>query len=242
MTENTIWNMGKERVLNLFFPLRCPVCDRPVPYGEGRICQNCAGKLKRIEPPYCMKCGKSLCREEEYCRDCRSRTHHFLRGRALYEYRSAAVGIYRFKYASREEYALFYAEQMALGLKEFVRWIKPEGIVPVPLSKERLKLRGYNQAELLAKEVGRILHIPVYTNLAKRIKNTVPQKELNEKQRQNNLKKAFKIEPDVVKLKTITIIDDIYTTGTTMDALAEVFLEAGAENVYFMTLAIGSTD
>ena len=86
------------------------------------------------------------------------------------------------------------------------------------------------------------MHIPVYTNLAKRIKNTVPQKELNEKQRQNNLKKAFKIEPDVVKLKTIIIIDDIYTTGTTMDALAEVFLEAGAENVYFMTLAIGSTD
>ena len=75
-----------------------------------------------------------------------------------------------------------------------------------------------------------------------RVKNTIPQKELNLIQRQNNLKKAFKIVANDVKLKTIILIDDIYTTGSTMDALTAVLLEAGVEKVYFLTLSIGGPD
>ena len=231
---------GKMNYLKeLLFPLRCPVCDRPIPFREGKVCKACKDKLQWIKPPYCMRCGKSLYQEKEYCRDCRDKKHLFLRGRAVFEYTSIAYSIYRFKYGSRQEYAPFLGMCMAYALEDFVRQIKPDGLIPVPLSKERFAKRGYNQAELLARQVGKVLNIPVYSHLVMRIKNTVPQKELNEKQRQNNLKKAFKMVPNVVKLKTIIIIDDIYTTGATIDALSEVFLESGTREIYFMTLAIG---
>ena len=105
--------------------------------------------------------------------------------------------------------------------------------------KERV--RGYNQAEVLAKEIGKRLDIPVRTNIVKRTRNTVPMKKLDEKARRNNLKKAFKVALNDVKLKSIIIIDDIYTTGSTIDEIAHEFRQVGVEKIYFCTLAIGQT-
>lgn len=99
--------------------------------------------------------------------------------------------------------------------------------------------RGYNQAALLAAELGKQLDIPVLTGFVERTRNTRPQKELEGAKRQNNLKKAFKIVQNDVKLNTIVIIDDIYTTGSTIDAVAQACREAGVKHVYFAALAIG---
>ena len=112
--------------------------------------------------------------------------------------------------------------------------------MPVPLSRKRLHTRGYNQAALLAKELGKCLDIPVWEHAVSRVRNTVPQKELNAAERQNNLKKAFKIASNDVKLSTIIIVDDIYTTGSTIDALTEVLQNAGAKKVGFVSLSTGS--
>jgi ComF family protein len=109
----------------------------------------------------------------------------------------------------------------------------------VPLSRQRRKKRGYNQAELLAREIGKQMGIPVYSHLVKRIKNTKPQKNLNPSERQNNLKKAFIIGQNDVKLSTIVIIDDIYTTGSTIDAVAQALTGTVAEKVYFAVLSAG---
>ena len=91
----------------------------------------------------------------------------------------------------------------------------------------------------MAKALGKQLGIPVISHIVKRVKKTVPQKKLSQVQRQNNLKRAFKIIRNDVKLNTIIIIDDIYTTGSTIDSMSAVLKEAGIKNIYFIALAIG---
>ncbi len=227
-------------VLQAVYPRHCPVCDEIVRQRGEMICLECLDKLKILTPPWCMRCGKMVEDGEEYCRDCREREHAFERGRALYEYDSAAQSIYRFKYAGRQEYADFYGEQIADYLGDFIRQLRPDGFVPIPLHRRRKARRGYNQAQLLAEAVGRQMNIPVYSKLLVRGRNTVPQKKLNFQERQNNLKKAFNISENDVKLKTIIVIDDIYTTGSTIDEAARALKAAGAERVYYITLACGA--
>ena len=128
---------------------------------------------------------------------------------------------------------------MARHLGDTVRRWHPDALVPVPLHRTRQAVRGYNQAAALAEALGRELGIPVENRLIRRVRKTVPQKLLRRQMRQNNLKRAFKISKNVVKLNTIIIIDDIYTTGSTVDAVTAVLQEAGIRQVYFITLAIG---
>lgn len=112
--------------------------------------------------------------------------------------------------------------------------------MPVPLHKKRKAVRGFNQAELLARAIGSCLDIPVCTGFLVREKNTAPLKYENPEERQNNLKKAFNIAKNDVKLKRIIVIDDIYTTGSTMDEVSRVLKSAGAESVWYIALACGT--
>lgn len=227
-------------LFQLLFPLHCPVCDRIVrPFGE-KICLECMPKLKLLTPPWCMQCGKKLYREEEYCADCRRIRHRYIRGRALYEYNSAAPSIYRLKYGKRQEYADYFGEEVSRYLGVFIRQVKPDALVPIPLHRKRQNRRGYNQAALLAEAIGAYTGVQVCGKLLARVKNTAPLKRQNPQERQNNLKKAFIIAQNDVKLDTIIIIDDIYTTGSTIDEAAAVLHAAGVKNIYFITLACGA--
>lgn len=230
-----------DALLALIYPVRCFWCDSPVPYRKGRICPDCKVEKFIVRAPYCMKCGKQLGKEEqEFCRDCLVHTHNFDRGRILFQYRGGIKkSVYRFKYAGRREYAVTYALLVEKELGAFIREINPDALIPVPLHRQRYRKRGYNQAELLAEEIGKRMNIPVCSNLVKRVKNTIPQKELDLPDRQNNLKKAFKICRNDVKLNTIIIIDDIYTTGSTIDELSALFRRWGVERIFFLTLAGG---
>lgn len=217
------------------------MCDEIVtPIGEA-VCSSCMEKLIYADEPYCRKCGKSLSDEEkEYCFDCMHKHHMYDRGRALYEYPCIHTSIYRFKYMGRREYAKAYAEQIVSHLgKEIAGW-KAQALIPVPMHKIKQRRRGYNQAEVLAYEIGKRMHMPVRTDVIMRIRRTTPQKELSDTERQNNLKKAFKICADDVKLKVVIVIDDIYTTGSTMDEIASELKRAGVQKVFFITLAIGN--
>lgn len=232
--------MIAERLKQLLFPLRCPVCDRiVVPYGE-KICPECLPKLRILVQPYCMKCGKKLQKEGELCKDCAEKGHAFTRGRALYEYESVAASIYRLKYGGRQEYADFFGGELAYYFEDFIRRAAPDAIIPIPLHRKRMCRRGYNQALLLARGMGRKLGIPVMEKVLIRVKNTVPLKLLNPKERQNNLKKAFIIKKNDVKLKTVILVDDIYTTGSTIDEATRTLMACGVEHVYFVALACGA--
>lgn len=139
----------------LLFPTRCPVCDSIVkPFGE-KICLECLPKLRVVTPPWCMKCGKKIRDDGEFCSDCRQKQHMFDRSRTLYEYAAAAPSIYRFKYKGRQEYAEFFGEEMGKYLGDFIRSVSPDVMVPVPLHKKKLSKRGYNQAACLARVLGK---------------------------------------------------------------------------------------
>ena len=148
--------------------------------------------------------------------------------------------MYRFKYAGRKEYARFYAKNIAVEFHNQTQIWQPQALLPVPIHPKRRKKRGYNQAEEIAKELGQLWNLPVVTNLVYRNKNTRPMKEIVGTDRQNNLKKAFKLGTNDVKLNTIIIIDDIYTTGSTIDAVARECRKAGIENIYFITVSVGN--
>ena len=229
-----------KHIIQLLFPLRCPVCDRVVRSGEEKICTECMGKIKLLTPPWCMKCGKKLTEDGEFCTDCRNKKHEFMRGRALYEYKSVASSIYRFKYGKRQEYADFFGEEIVRYLGDFIKEVRPDALIPIPLHKKRLAKRGYNQAALLARAVGRYSGVPVNEKILVRVKNTTPLKLQNPAERQNNLKKAFNIAENDVKLNTTVIIDDIYTTGSTIDEAAKALKAAGVKEIYFITLACGA--
>lgn len=226
----------------LLFPARCPICDEVVKVGETGICRECARKVQYVMPQRCCKCGKHLWQEEEeYCADCNERTHYFDAGRALYEYASVNKSLYRLKYSSRAEYAEVFGEEIAFYLKDFLQQIKPDALIPVPMHPKKERSRGYNQSVLLARAVGRNTNIPVYENYVRRVRNTVPLKFLNPEERLNNLKKAFILTENSVKLEVVVIVDDIFTTGSTIDEMSKVLRQSGVQKIYFITLAIGET-
>lgn len=226
----------------LVFPRRCPVCDRPVqPFGA-LICSSCEGMLQKVQAPACRRCGKQLrSSADDLCRDCRTLPHVFERGRTVFTYHSAAGGIFRFKYKGRREYGAYYGKCMAEKMMESAGgspWI-PDFLVPVPVSARRLQKRGYNQALVLAQEISNLTGIPVCEDALRRIADTLPMKNMTPAERQNNLKKAFQAFGNDVELNSIMLIDDIYTTGATMDACAHALYRRGARRVCFITLAAG---
>ncbi len=114
-----------------------------------------------------------------------------------------------------------------------------EALIPVPIHKSRMRKRGFNQAALVAERMGERLGIPVEKDILVRVKKTKAQKNLSDAERRENLKNAFQVSGNELKLKRVVLVDDIYTTGSTLDAGASVLREAGAEKVYFLSICIG---
>lgn len=226
-------------ITDLVFPRRCPVCDRPLPPGF-IICPGCREKLLYIKAPRCYKCGRHIENTNiEYCPSCTTTRHVYDSGLALYDYTSINKTIYRYKYSGRAEYARFLGQEMARILGPIILGWKPDAIIPVPLHKSKMRIRGFNQAALLAKEVASALDIPYMDDLVIRCRNTTPMKELTASDRQINLKNAFLLRHNDVKLKCAVIVDDIYTTGSTIDAIASILKEAGVTKVFFIALSMG---
>lgn len=232
-----------EGLIRMLYPRRCPLCHGPLLFQQAFVHEECCRAVPLIREPRCKRCGKGLENEQrEYCGDCASGRHFFTRGVAVYAYQGKIKqSVHQFKFHNKREYADFYVQQMCKALIPFLETWKPQALIPVPLHKSRKKRRGFNQAQLLAEGIGRAFGILVLTDLVVRTRATRPQKELNREKRKNNLKNAFKIPGYDVKLKRVLVIDDIYTTGSTIDAIAELLLERGVEEIYFATLCIGKT-
>ena len=241
-----------ETALDIIYPRHCPVCDGVLPaftfeggkIKRGRIIhRDCIKKIEFVKGSTCFKCGKPLGKDslEEYCQDCREKRHFFKRGYSVFAYRSISGSIYRFKYMGRQEYARFYGVATRKRLGDTLKGLGIEAVVPVPMYEKKQLKRGYNQAEVYAKAVSEELGIPLRTDIVKRVRNTLPMKELDALGRRNNLKKAFIIPKNDVKFKCVLIIDDIYTTGSTIDEIAHEFRMAGVQKIYCLTLAIGQT-
>ncbi len=227
---------------DILFPRRCPFCDSLLSFGERGVCESCRPKLPYIRDDFCLRCGKPLLPPAgEYCPVCASNARSFDMGRSLFVYNDMVRhSIASFKYKNKREYAEYYGEELCRHFGRLIRTLRPDAIVAVPVSSKKLKKRGYNQAELIAARMSRLTGIPLRDDCIIRIRDTAPQKDLSRSMRQKNLKKAFKITGNVVKLKTIIVIDDIYTTGATVSEISSAFKDAGVKKVCFLTLASGS--
>lgn len=240
----------KEGLLQILFPPRCVVCDKLLEAEDIRSRRHvhplCEKKLYPVGDTVCFYCGKPLqSTGGEYCFDCRKKiTAHqplaCVQGKSIYRYQGEIrKSVYRFKYSNRREYAGFYAQKAVERYGDWILKCGIEAIVPIPMYSRKKRKRGYNQAEVFAKELSDRLGLALETRGVRRVRNTPPQKFLNDQERKNNLKKAFQATEFIVKYKCILLVDDIYTTGSTVEAVAEVIRQSGVEKVYFLTLCTG---
>lgn len=234
---------SREGLIGLLFPRRCPVCGEiVVPKGD-LICPGCVKKLSFVQGPVCMRCGKELLQQDgEYCHDCMRHKRSFEQGAALLNYNEAAAhSMAQIKYRNKREYLDFYSREMVRRLGGKLARMKADAFVPVPVHPSRRRVRGFDQAEELADRLSGRTGIPVLKGALVRSKKTAPQKALTPEQRLKNLEQAFSVSREKLwtGLDTVVLVDDIYTTGSTIEACSRALKQAGIKRVCFVSICIG---
>lgn len=230
-------------IKDMIFPPRCPFCEDIVAK-LGMACRECREKLPYIKEPSCKRCGKPIWDEEtEYCEYCRGRSFYYQCGKSVWTYNHLmAESIARFKYHSKQEYAVFYGREIAAVYGDWVREKCIEALIPVPIHRRRKLLRGYNQADLVAQTIAEELELPLLSKALTRVRETKAQKELTQAERRRNMEAAFACDPrEPVHYKRVVLIDDIYTTGSTIEACSRELLKNGIEEVYFLCVCTGAS-
>lgn len=217
------------------------MCDLALRRNERGICPKCRKGERFITGDVCMNCGRPVENHGEICDACGKYHHNFQGGRFPLSYEWIGDSVFRFKYANRPEYGAYYAECIVKRYGEWINAVGADALIPVPLHNKRLAARGYNQAEVLAEELSKLTKIPCESGLAERVKNTIPQKTFDRKGRQLNVEKAFIVKQNGVKLETVFVVDDIFTTGSTIDALSEALKVVGVKKIYFLTITAAGT-
>ena len=231
----------REMFLTLLYPKTCILCGRLT--GQRDVCQSCEKKLAWIPSPRCLCCGRPIASEtEEYCEVCRGTTRNFDGGRGIFLYHSSIrKAVLDLKNHGRRQNATALGDYMAAAIRPLLLVWQPDVILPIPLDAVKYRKRGYNQAELLALQMGRRLKLPVRRDLLYKEGSKREQKNLNRLERRKNLEKAFKVKPAKGKRlpSSVLLVDDIYTTGSTIEAAAGVLKAAGVKRVYFVTACMG---
>ena len=208
------------------------------------ICSECEEGLLYIKEPTCKKCGRQLKDETKvYCDSCSMAQFSFDRGISVFIYGDLIrKSIHDFKYHNRRENAEFYGMAIMENCGKLINLWQPDALIPVPIHKKRYIKRGYNQSEVLAESITKYTGVRTVSDAVCRIKKTKPQKNLDKSERENNLRNAFAVKMSKLEgIKTVILIDDIYTTGSTIDSLARMLRAAGVQNIYFICLSTSVT-
>ena len=228
--------------LDLLYPRRCPVCHRIAPAGKD-LCDECISALPYVREPRCRKCGKPVSALEVFCEDCLRHPHVFDQGTAAFAYNDSMRETIRiFKFKGRREYGSVLGRLLAEYAKEELRIWKAEAVIPVPLHAAKLRKRGYNQAEVTGRALAKQAGLPLMTGVLMRAGKTAAMKTLDESERRKNLREAFSVRAGAELPARVLLVDDIYTTGSTMDACAAVLKEAGVREVFAACICIGEGD
>ncbi len=227
-------------LLNIMLPPLCLSCDAPVE-SQGGVCAACWQKIRFISPPYCPVCGLpyELAQDDLPCPTCLTTPPHYRTARAAVVYDQGSRNmILGFKHADQTHLAATLARMMAQAGQ--VALAQCDMLAPVPLHRWRLFRRKYNQAALLAQALSRQIHIPVVPDLLLRRRATVPQGHMNASDRARNVRGAFSLNPHhraVLAGKKVGLIDDVMTTGATVNACVDVLTGAGAADTVVLTFA-----
>ncbi len=228
------------KVLDVIFPndYKCIFCQYELPSTiETRTCDNCEKTLPRPNGKICLTCGMQIHSLANYCVHCKDNVRYFTAARAPFHYKKPiTIAITNMKYENAKYLFKPLAAHMAKCF--FENNFKVDFIVPVPLFLKKEKQRGYNQAMELAKELSKFIGIPVRNDFLARVKNTPTQTELTYNERQKNLKDSFKaLNNKEFKNHNLLLIDDVLTTGATINNCSKILKNSGAKNVYALTLA-----
>jgi len=239
--------MSLAEVLNdlreVVFPSRCLGCDDILHLPSGRIfCPVCEKKIKIITGSICHVCGTTFPdspAQSHVCGDCLEKKPYFDCARAIFSYDDIILNsIHQFKYKSNLSVGEILASFMADFPFPDIDFNDYSLIIPVPLHVKRLRDRGFNQSLILARALGEKKKIPVDFSLLKRHKFTLTQKGSNKKERKENVRGVFHVaDTDKLYGKNIILVDDVYTTGATVNECATTLKKAGAQKVSVLTLA-----
>ena len=235
------FNDVKDAALNRLFPRRCPLCGTPLMPNE-RICGECSDTLEYIQPPVCLHCGRPAF-------DCACGEEPFVFDRCVSPFvytKSVRRGMHRFKFHNAPTVADFYAKYMAAVVRREYSGEYIDVVTFVPMHPADQRQRGYNQAQLLARQTAALLELPVSSHmLVKTTRNSV-QHSLTRQERQRNVSGVYELDENCRSLKgrTVLLCDDIITTGSTLNECASVLRLAGAEKVLCVAAAavVGSAE
>lgn len=228
-----------ESFIKFLFPLKhtCNLCGREIFNGE-YFCDDCNSEIVYNDKTICNHCGRHTFNNEEYCVSCSGRETHFEKARSVYVYAGALKPLMsKFKYGGKKYIAQIFAKQ--LSFIYYKNFFNCDMVLFTPMSDKRKNERGYNQAEILAKEFCKITKMPLCDDCLVKSKET-PRQATTEsaKERHENLKGSFKVEnKQKIKGKRLLLIDDVMTTGTTVEILCSELKKAGAKAVYVLTVA-----
>ena len=241
--NSNLFAKAKALLLYVLFPNTCYACRRDLDLEQKEaLCDGCLKQIKTVGNLYCLRCGKPLPDGGAHCYQCRgSKARQFkckiIRSAVLFGPQVRSL-VHAFKYADQSYLADFLAGIMHTHFSDYADLAEAELIIPVPLHLKKAKTRGYNQAELLALALGKKLELAVSCQSLKRVRNTTSQTKLGREGRLKNMSGAFEcVEPQQIKGKVILLIDDVATTGATLECCAEALKKAGAKKVMAYTLA-----
>lgn len=233
------------RALDLVYPRNCQLCTEPLEEADvGVVCPACLSKAKRIEPPFCQRCALPFTGKLDdpfECGYCLDLEFHF--SRTVAAYRAEGVvreSILRFKYYRQMYFEEHLADWMIEAGRRWLDWTVVDVIVPVPLFPRKERHREFNQADRLARALGRAQNVPVWSRCLRRVKETGTQTKLDAAARRANVRDAFVTrESERIAGKRFVLVDDVFTTGATLDACARILRRAGAHDVIALTVARG---
>ncbi|NLW16556.1 MAG: ComF family protein [Firmicutes bacterium] len=226
--------------LDLLFPPppRCFFCQRPLS-GQSQIWLACLQSISHAEGPLCRRCGRPLPAQAP-CTQCMGKNWAFSQARSVGPYAGQLrLAVHRLKFHNRKDSSRLLARLMFQSI-EASWWSEVHALVPVPLHSERMRQRGYNQAQLLAYELSILSGRPML-QLLERILPTPAQTGLSQRQRRLNMRGAFRVVAErqqELQGKCLLLVDDVLTTGSTLDACARALRQAGCREVRAVTVAI----
>ena len=242
---DNLFNKSKEFVLDLFFPRFCFSCKKEGFY----LCDDCRALLDIAEFNYCL-CDSPALRlaigsKTGKCNRCQNKKLSGLYFALPYKQTLTKKLVYQFKYQPylkdlAKTLASILAEHFVISGKNTDEIWKNSILVPIPLDKKKLKNRGYNQTEELAKELSKIIQVPMISDLLVKLKSTKPQMELSKTEREKNLAGTFAVKPvfaPELRGGKVFLVDDVYTTGATMEECCLALKRAGAKSVWGIALA-----
>jgi len=231
--------------LAFFYPETCQICrTERATARDGFVCECCRSQVHFIKAPFCERCGLPYPGDFTTpfkCTNCREMELHFSSARsAVVAHNVVREAIHRYKYQRALWFEPFLAD---LFLREALTALRGQNwdfIVPVPLHSVKHREREFNQAERLAAHLGAAAGIPLNSRLLRRVRPTATQTRLTRQQRAANMRGAFAVRPGAhLDGERVILVDDVFTTGATTSACAQVLKAAGAGEVCVWTIARG---